>query len=299
MPFTCERHCFRFPKPLKEHTVKIIDFRFRPSTPEAVKGMLSNKVFADMFAFFHYADRARPQSIEEIVRDMDVQGVVKGVVTGRDAETTYSLTSGNPGIVALLQRYPDRFIGFAGLDPHKGMACIEELKRMVGDHGMRGAATDPYLARIPADHAKYYPIYAKCCELDIPVVITTGPGTLVRNAVMDDAHPRHIDRVACDFPDLKIVISHGCYPWVQDAIMVVHRNRNVYMDLAEYEEAPFAEGYIRAADTLIGDKLLFASAAPFMDFKEQIALYKRLPFTPETLENVMYANAARLLGLNN
>ena len=54
------------------------------------------------------------------------------------------------------------------------------------EYGMKGIAIDPYLARIPADHAKYYPIYAKCCELDIPIVITTGPATLVRDAVMDD-----------------------------------------------------------------------------------------------------------------
>ena len=223
--------------------------------------------------------------------------MVKGVVTGRDAETTYGLASANPGIVALMERYPDKFIGFAGLDPHKGMDALAELTRMVTKHGMRGAAIDPYLARIPASHARYYPIYAKCCELDVPIVITTGPATLVRDAVMDDAHPRHIDRVAADFPDLKIVISHGCYPWVSEAVMTVHRNRNVYMDLAEYEEQPFSEGYIQAANSLIGDKLLFASAAPFMDFQEQIALYKRLPFTPGVRENVMYNNAARLLGL--
>lgn len=277
--------------------MKIIDFRFRPSTPDAVQGMLNNKVFGGMFELFKYADRAKPEPIEKIVADMEKQGVVKGVVTGRDAETTYGLGSANPGIVALMKQYPDKFIGFAGLDPHKGMAAIDELKRMVNDHGMRGAAIDPYLARIPADHAKYYPIYAKCCELDIPIVITAGPATLVRDAVMDDAHPRHIDRVAADFPDLKIVISHGAYPFVNEVIMTVHRNRNVYIDLAEYEEQPFSEGYFQAANTLIGDKVLFASAAPFMDFQEQIALYKRLPFKPEVLENVMYNNAARLLGL--
>ena len=277
--------------------MKIIDFRFRPSTPDAVNGMLGNKVLGEMFELFHYADRAKPEPIEKIVGDMEKQGVVKGVVTGRDAETTYGLASANPGIVALMERYPDKFIGFAGLDPHKGMDALAELTRMVTKHGMRGAAIDPYLARIPASHARYYPIYAKCCELDVPIVITTGPATLVRDAVMDDAHPRHIDRVAADFPDLKIVISHGCYPWVNEAVMTVHRNRNVYMDLAEYEEQPFSEGYIQAANSLIGDKLLFASAAPFMDFQEQIALYKRLPFTPGVRENVMYNNAARLLGL--
>lgn len=277
--------------------MKVIDFRFRPSTHEAVSGMLTHKVFGDMFDLFNYADRAKPRDIENIIAEMDEQHIVQGVVTSRDAETTYGLASGDAGVLALVQQYPTRLTGFAGIDPHKGMDAVRKLHSMVLEHGMRGAATDPYLAQIPADHAKYYPFYAKCCELDIPVVITTGPGTLVRGAIMDDGHPRHIDRVACDFPELKIVISHGCYPWVNEVIMVVHRHKNVYMELSEYETSPFSEGYIHAANTLIGNKILFASASPFMEFAEQIALYKSLPFTPAVLENIFYTNAAQLLNI--
>lgn len=276
--------------------MKVIDFRFRPSTHDAVTGMLNHNVFGDMFKLFNYADRAKPRKLEEIIAEMDAQHIVKGVVTSRDAESTYGLASGDAGVLGLINQYPTRLIGFAGYDPHKGMDAVRGLSAMV-EKGMRGAATDPYLARIPADHAKYYPLYAKCCELDIPVVITTGPGTLVRGAVMDDGHPRHIDRVACDFPELKIVISHGCYPWVNEVIMVVHRNKNVYMELSEYETSPFSEGYIHAANTIIGNKILFASASPFMEFSEQIALYKSLPFTPDVLENILYNNAAQLLNI--
>uniref|UniRef100_A0A7C3WD36 Amidohydrolase n=1 Tax=Fundidesulfovibrio putealis TaxID=270496 RepID=A0A7C3WD36_9BACT len=278
--------------------MKIIDFRFRPHTPEAITGMLDQKnIFRNMFEYFRFKDRAYSLPLEAIVEEMDALGVDKGVITSRDAETTYGAPSGNPGVAEMTRRFPDKFIGIAGLDPHKGMGAIEELKRMTGDHGMRGAATDPCLARIPASHALYYPIYAKCCELGLPVVITTGPNTLVPGTEMDHAHPRHIDRVARDFPGLKIVISHGCYPWVAEAVMMVQRNANVYMDISEYEEMPLAEGYIQAANALIPDKLLFASAHPFMDYKGQIALYKRLPFTREALQAVMYSNAARLLGL--
>ena len=176
--------------------------------------------------------------------------------------------------------------GLLNLTYHRTFTCIQirvsvshyEVKQRVEEDGMRGAAIDPYLAKIPTDHAKYYPIYAKCVELNIPIVITTGPATLVRGACMEDASPAHIDRVTCDFPDLKIIISHGGYPYVNEAIMVVERNANVYMDLAEYEEQPFAEKYIEAANKFLSDKILFASAAPFMDFEEQIALYERLPF---------------------
>lgn len=277
--------------------MKIIDFRFRPSTPDAVKGMLNRQgVFWPMMELFNYPDRAKPEPIEKIVADMDKAGVVKGIVTGRDAETTYGLASSNAGILKLMAEWPDKFIGFAGLDPHKGISAVRELANLY-KKGMKGAAIDPYLARIPADHRLYYPIYAKCCELEIPIVITTGPATLVAGAVMDDAHPRHIDQVAADFPDLRIVMSHGGYPYVNEAIMVVHRHRHVYMDLAEYEVSPFAEEYVKAANTLIGNKILFASAAPFMDFQEQIALYEKLPFKPEVLEDIMYENARKLLRL--
>ena len=278
--------------------MQVIDFRFRPNTPDAVAGMLAHKVFGGMFEFFNYADRANPEPLEAIIEKLRGLKVAKAVITSRDAETTYGLANGNPGVVSLVKSCPDLFIGYAGLDPHKGMAAIEELKRMVNDEGMQGAAIDPWLARIPADHAKYYPIYAKCCELGIPVVITTGPATLVKGAIMDDAHPRFIDRVATDFPDLKIVISHGCYPYVAEVIMVVQRHNNVYIELSEYEESPFAEGYIQAANTMITDKVIFASASPFLDIKTQIELYKRLPFTPEVLEKIMYKNAAKLLGLS-
>lgn len=185
----------------------------------------------------------------------------------------------------------------AGLDPHKGMDAVDELGLMVETHGFRGAAIDPFLAKIPANHAKYYPIYAKCCEFDIPVVISTGMATLVDGADPEHCHPRYIDAVARDFPKLKIVVSHGCYPWVNEIIMVVQRNRNVYLELSEYEQSPFSEGYIQAANTMIGDKVIFASAHPFLDFKGQIALYRKLPFSPQALENIFYNNAARLLGL--
>lgn len=277
--------------------MKIIDFRFRPSTPEAVNGMLNkNGAFWPMMEIFNYPERAKPEPIEKIIEQMNQAGVVKGVVTGRDAATTYGMQSSNAGILELMAKWPDKFIGFAGLDPHQGMNAVYELNEM-HKKGMQGAAIDPYLAKIPADHRLYYPIYAKCCELDIPIVITTGPATLVKGAVMEDSHPKHIDRVACDFPDLKIVMSHGGYPYVNEAIMVTHRNRNVYMDLAEYELAPFADEYIKAANTLIGNKILFASAAPFMDFQEQIKLYEDLPFKQEVLQNIMYNNASKLLKL--
>ncbi|MEJ5359548.1 MAG: amidohydrolase family protein [Desulfobacterales bacterium] len=276
--------------------MKVIDFRFRPNTAEVLTGIQNSKMFKGLCETIDFS-KMKPQTVPEVVADLDRYNVEWAVITGRDCETTYGARSNNDSVIEFVRQFPNKFIGFIGLDPHKGMRAIHELKASVTELGMRGAAVDPYLAQIYANDAKYYPIYAKCCELDIPIIFTTGPATLVPNAIIDHVAPRYIDFVARDFPELKIVISHGGYPWVNEAITVAQRNRNVYIDLSEYEFSPMAEAYVEAANTMIGDKILFASAHPFVDFREALQKYEKLPFKPEVKQKILYDNAAKLLGL--
>lgn len=277
--------------------MKTIDFRFRPNTPKAVEGLMNSPFFGEMCAFFNYSERAWSAPLNEIIKQMDEHEII-GVITGRDVETTFGCPCSNMAVVEMMRAYPQKLYGMAGLDPHKGMAAIDELTRMVTEYGMKGASVDPYLARLPADHRKFYPIYAKCCELKIPVVISTGPGIRVPGAIMEDASPARVDEIARDFPSLTIIMSHGGYPYVQEACIVCHRHPNVYMELSEFETWPFAEGYVQAANNLIGDKIIFASAHPFYDSWERVALYQTLGFKPDVLEKILYTNAARILGLD-
>ncbi len=276
--------------------MKVIDFRFRPNTQQTISGIQNSKMFKGLCESIDFS-KMKPQTVEEVVADLDTHGVVRAVITGRDCETTYGAKSNNESVIEFVKKFPNKFFGFIGLDPHKGMQAVYELRSAIQDLGLHGAAIDPYLAQIYANDAKYYPIYAKCCELDVPLVFTTGPATLVPGAIIDHVAPRYIDFVARDFPDLKIVISHGGYPWVNEAIIVAQRNRNVYIDLSEYEFSPMAEAYVQAANTMIPDKILYASAHPFVDFREALATYRQLPFKADVLQKIMHDNAARLLGL--
>lgn len=277
--------------------MNIIDFRFRPHTTDTVSGInANNPIYGDMFQLFGVEERTFAEPLDVIVEKLRAMGVVKAVVNGRDVETTYPVPSGNQWVLDLMQAHPDMFIGFAGLDPHKGMKALRELDFLV-KRGMRGASIDPYLSRLPADHQRYYPIYAKCCELNVPVIITTGAASRIPFAIMDHSHPRHIDAVATDFPDLTIVISHGCYPYVAEVLMLVQRHRNVYLEISEYENAQFAEAYVNAANTFLSDRLIFASAHPFIQVSTQIQTYAALAFQDDVRPLVMHDNAARLLGL--
>ncbi|MBP2641991.1 MAG: putative TIM-barrel fold metal-dependent hydrolase [Firmicutes bacterium] len=276
--------------------MKIIDFRFRPNTAETLSGIQNSTMFKGLCASIDFS-KMKPQNLDEILAELDRNNVVKAVITGRDCETTYGAKSNNPSVIEFVSKYPQKYIGFAGMDPHKGMKAINELKTAVKEYGLKGASIDPYLAQIYVNDAKYYPIYSKCCELDIPLVISTGPAPLVPNAVIDHVAPRYIDFVARDFPELKIVVSHGGYPWVNEMIAVTQRNQNVFLELSEFEFYPMAEAYMQAANTIISDKLLFASAHPFVDFKLAIQNYEKLPLRDDVREKVMYKNAARVLNL--
>ena len=116
---------------------------------------------------------------------------------------------------------------------------------------------------------------------------------------MDYTDPRHVDIVARDFPELTIIMSHGGYPFVNEAIFACMRNANVYMDVSEYELAPMAEAYVQAMNTVISDKVLFASAHPFVEQADAIDIYKNMPLTPEVRAKVMYKNARRVLKLDD
>lgn len=276
--------------------MKVIDFRFRPNTPEIINGISHSAMFKRTCERINFKER-KPESLDAIVDNLDRLGIELAVITGRDAETTYGSPSNNQEVLKFCQARPDKFKGFWGIDPHKKMAAVAEIEDAVKNKGMSGVSLDPYLAHLPPSEARFYPIYSKCCELSVPVIITMAPPMDVPGAVLEYSRPADVDKVARDFPDLVIVMSHGGYPYAGEAVYTCLRNRNVYMDISEYERAPMVNIYIEGIKSMIPDKVLFASAHPFVEVSEALSAYKDFDLPPEILERVMHGNAERVLGL--
>ncbi len=274
----------------------IIDFRFRPNTPEIIDGIKNSTMFKAACKAIGF-DARKSQPLEEIVADLDRMDVELAVITGRDCETTYGFPANNGSVLEFCKKYPNKFVGFWGIDPHKRMAAVYEIMKVTEEYGMKGIAIDPYLAHIPACEARFYPIYTKCAELDIPVFITMAPPPQVQGAIMDYADPRHVDQVARDFPELTLIMSHGGYPFVNEAIYACLRNANVYMDFSEYERAPMANVFVEAMTTSIQDKVVFASAHPFIELKDALDAYENFAMPENVRNKVMRENARRILKL--
>jgi predicted TIM-barrel fold metal-dependent hydrolase len=188
-------------------------------------------------------------------------------------------------------------VGYAGIDPNKGMDAFREVRRAVKELGLRGISMDPCYHKAPANDKRYYPIYAVCCDLGVPVMLTAGPAPRVPETVIEHAAPRTVDEVARDFPDLTIIVGHAGWPWVREMVAVAMRHRHVYFEMSVYEEMPGMEDAVRAANSVLADKVLFASAHPFVPTTEALRRYRSLGFAPPVLEKILHANGARILGL--
>lgn len=276
--------------------MKVMDFRFRPNTPEIINGIARSAMFRRTCEKINF-DQRKPQPLAQIVEKLDSLGIELAVITGRDCETTYGSPANNPEVEKFCQAYPEKFRGFWGIDPHKKMSAIAEVANAIKDRGMAGISLDPYLAHLPPCEARFYPIYAKCCELNVPVIITMAPPMDVPGAVLEYCRPADVDKVARDFPELVIVMSHGGYPFVGEAVYACLRNQNVYMDISEYERAPMVNIYIEGMKSMIGDKVVFASAHPFVEVSEALSAYEHFGLPKEILEAVMHGNAERILGI--
>lgn len=93
------------------------------------------------------------------------------------------------------------------------MAALREIEHVVREYGMKGVAIDPYLAHVPASEARFYPIYAKCCELGIPVFITMAPPPQVPGAILEYAHPQDVDKLILTLESMGVAtVTIGCIP---------------------------------------------------------------------------------------
>jgi predicted TIM-barrel fold metal-dependent hydrolase len=238
---------------------------------------------------------ARVRNAHDLVREMDAAGITTGVVVAR-SEPKVRIT--NDQIAQLVAEAPNRLIGVGLVDPqHLGQAdTLAEMRRAVTELGCKAINIDPgFLGRpIKADDPSLQPIYALCAELGVPAFIMSGPTT----PDLDNTEPRAIARVAAAFPNLPLVVCHGCYPFVTEMIAVALMHPNVYVSPDMYTFLPGGQLYIDAANGFMAKQLVFGSAFPFKPLKQAVDGFRGLGLRDDVVDAVMYGNAAGLLKLD-
>ena len=232
-------------------------------------------------------------SMADFVTLMDRAGVEVGV-----------LRAGNAVIAEVLAQYPKRFIGLATISPHDGMRGVRELVRLVEEHGFGALRVSSLYNMVPASDRRYYPLYAKCVELDIPVRIYTNMN-YATDRPYDLGHPRHLDQIAMDFPELRMVAGLSGWPWVNEMVALLRRHPNLYADTASHRPRYFGqpgagwEQFLQFGNSLLQDKIMVGLSfeAFGMPMEALIEEYAALPLKAHVLEKWLYGNAQRFFRL--
>lgn len=276
----------------------IIDFRIRPP----VGGFLQTLMYSagarrDGFTKtvgFEPSPAAQQQSMDTLMREMDAAGVDKGVVVGRLAGVLGSVP--NADVQSIVSDYPNRFIGAASMDPTSRTGAVKTIDAAI-EAGFKLINIEPGSYPVPmyADDRRLYPIYGHCEDRQVPIILMVG-GTAGPDLSYSD--PIRTDRVLADFPNLKVVVAHGGWPWVNEILHIAFRRTNLYLSPDMYfSRMPGWEEYVKAADTFLTDRMLYASSFPFCPVKDYKTWFETLPIKPENLAKVMGGNARQLLGI--
>jgi predicted TIM-barrel fold metal-dependent hydrolase len=237
----------------------------------------------------------KAMSEEEFVRMLDEAGVTIACIgTGRFATMEHT--------ASLAQKYKGKFIPWVRISPHEGMAGVRKLEIVVKELGIKGFEASPFREKIYVNDKKYYPFFAKCVELNIPMRSHTSMNYATDRS-MDLGRPVYLDEVACDFPELTIIAGLGGWPWVPELVGLARRHQNVYIDLAAHRPKYIGnpgsgfETLLQFGNTVLQDRILFASSWMnlAMPMKQIIQETEELTRNETVKHKWMYENAARIL----
>jgi uncharacterized protein len=235
-------------------------------------------------------------TMPQYLKRMDRAGIERSLliaVRAGDLNVRGSFELPYERVHAICERYPDRFSGLAGVDPFRGMQGLRDLEHAVKKLGFVGAHLYPHWFGLPPDHAKYYPYYAKCCELDVPIMMQIGHNLVYsrERRLPSVGRPICLDQVAIDFPELKLIGIHIGVPWTDEAISMAWKHENIYLAGDAYAPKHWPKSFVHYANTYGSHKVLFGTDWPVIDPERAVREVDALGFRPEAKQKLMRDNA--------
>lgn len=230
-------------------------------------------------------DFFRSPELEELLDTMDANGVERAILVTKAGKEDRA------------QRFatarPDRFsLAVGGFNLLKPMKVVRTLESFVRSNPVAYAITGPSFwgdGMYPPSDAVYYPLYTKCCELELPLCLNTGiPGPPIP---AEAQHPMHLDRVCIRFPELKLCMVHGADPWWDVAIRLMIKYKNLRLMTSAWSPKHLPESLLHYLRTRGGNRILFASDHPVLTMERCIGEAKALDLPEDALDAWLYANA--------
>ncbi len=233
---------------------------------------------------------SRDDFIAYTLGEMDRHGIERALIGVSEEDKTAQRA---------LRRHPDRFIGSSQADPNRGMEGVRRIQRMHEEFGIKAVTAFPAgcFPQVPINDKRFYPVYAKCVELDLPICVCVGvPGPRIPMAAQ---HVELVDEVCWFFPELKFVMRHGGEPWTDLAVKLLLKWPNLYYSTSAFAPKHYPRAIIDYANTRGADKILYAGYFPMgLSLERIFRELPEVPFRDHVWPKFLRENALRVFDLD-
>jgi predicted TIM-barrel fold metal-dependent hydrolase len=273
-----------------------IDVWCNPFTPEGIKHLFldNEEVYFMMGVQWGRKANMKGFTADEFVARMDRLGVEKVCVPAlkqafyrknkMGADFDYA------DIGKLVKQYPDRIVGLAGINPFERMEGVRKLEHAVKEYGFKGAHVHPFGFGLPINAAEWFPFYAKCAELDIPVVFQVGHSAEFMPSAC--GKPILLDDIALYFPELKLIGGHCGWPWVEELIAMAWKHPNVYIAVSGHAPKYWDKKLVHFLNSRGKGKVMWGTDYPLILHEESLSQIELLNLKPEHKQSLLHDAAA-------
>jgi len=197
-----------------------------------------------------------------------------------------------------VREHPDRFLASVDVDPREGMDAVRKIKKYHDEFGLVAVSSFPSGCMTPLNSAPYYPIYATCVELGLPIFLTVGvPGPRVP---LGPQKVEYLDEVCWFFPELKVVMRHGAEPWTELAVKLMLKWPNLFYSTSAFAPKHYPADIIKYANTRGADKIIYAGYFPAgLTYERIMAELPNIGLKDEVWPKFLRGNAMTVLGLTD
>ncbi len=221
--------------------------------------------------------------------EMDKYGIERAMV---------GIDDDNEVVKTAAARFPNRFFCSYHANPNRGMEEVRKIERLKREYSIKAVSAFPcgLCPQVPINDKKWYPIYAKCVELELPIACCVGvPGPRLP---MDPQKVELIDEVCWFFPELKFVMRHGAEPWTELAVKLMLKYPNLSYMTSAFAPKHYPKAIVDYANTRGADKIMYAGYFPMGLTLERIFReMPDVPFRDDVWPKFLRENALRIFGL--
>jgi uncharacterized protein len=226
---------------------------------------------------------------EELVDNLDREGI-SAAVAAPTHRPDHDFDRANTHVAQAAGESGGRLVPMARVDPWDGKLGLRQLNRAVNEFGARGLLLHPAEEYFRINDPRVLPLARRAAELDVPIVVATG--------YQGFSEPVQMTQFAKSCPEVPVILTNGGQFNISglsqtDAGLALQLD-NVYV----HTSGVYRDDWISLVVSTFGaERILFASAAPIMDFRYELKRVQLAHVSDEAKALMLDGNVTRLFGL--